>query len=80
MGRVVRFPPPEASGPGLGHPLRHVPSLAGAVADVFTARWDGCAAATWNTRRVAVQAFASWCQERWPLAADPLAEAARAAS
>ena len=43
------------------------------VAAVFAERWDGCAAATWNTRRVAVQAFTSWCAERWPLAADPLA-------
>ena len=46
------------------------------VTAVFTARWDGYAAATWNTRRVAVQAFTSWCQDRWPLAADPLAEVA----
>ena len=29
--------------------------------------------ATWNTRRVAIQAFASWCQARWPLASDLLA-------
>ena len=46
------------------------------VAAVFAERWDGCAAATWNTRRVAVQAFTSWCAERWPLGADPLAEVA----
>ena len=34
MGRVVRFPPPAASGPepvSPGHPVRHVPSVAGAV-------------------------------------------------
>ena len=46
------------------------------VAAVFTDRWDGCAAATWNTRRTAVQAFASWCRDRWPLTGDPLAEVA----
>ena len=44
-----------------------------AVAGVFTGRWGGAAAATWNTRRAAVRAFVSWCQERWPLGADPLA-------
>ena len=118
MGRVVRFPPAESPDPVSGHPVRHVPSLAGAVeaffsgrdlapatcrtyrqalgplveavggdrpvtdldpqlvAAVFAQRWDGCAPATWNTRRVAVQAFASWCDERWPLVADPLAEVA----
>ena len=42
------------------------------VAAVFTERWDGCAPATWNTRRVAVQSFASWCGERWPLAENLL--------
>ena len=47
------------------------------VAAVFAERWDGCAPATWNTRRVALQAFASWCQERWPLTGDLLAAAAR---
>ena len=46
------------------------------IAAVFTDRWDGCAPATWNTRRTAVQAFATWCQERWPPAAEPLAEVA----
>ncbi|MCY4371794.1 MAG: hypothetical protein OXF41_20775 [bacterium] len=40
---------------------------------MFTARWDGCAAATWNTRRVAAQAFATWCADRWPLDGDLLA-------
>ena len=102
-----RPPPPTATpGPEPGHPLRHVPSLSGAVegffahrdlaaetrrtyrkaldplaeaaggdrpvtdldpqliAAVFTRRWDGCTPATWNTRRTAVQAFASWCDER----------------
>ena len=44
----------------------------GLVAAVFAERWDGCATATWNTRRVAVGAFASWCGERWPLAGDLL--------
>ena len=29
------------------------------VAAVFAERWDGCSAATWNTRRTAVQAFAT---------------------
>ena len=43
------------------------------VAALFAERWARCAPATWNTRRTAVQAFASWCGERWPLAADPLA-------
>ena len=43
------------------------------VAAVFAERWASCAAATWNTRRTAVQAFATWCDERWPLGADPLA-------
>ena len=117
VGRVVRFPPAPPA-PGSGHPVRHVPSLSGAVeaffsgrdlapatcrtyrqalgplveavggdrpvtdldprlvAAVFAQRWDGCAPATWNTRRVAVQAFASWCDERWPLVVDPLAEVA----
>ena len=42
------------------------------VAAVFEELWAGRAPATWNTRRVAVQAFASWCGERWPLAGDPL--------
>ena len=45
----------------------------GRVAAVFEELWAGRAAATWNTRRVAVRAFASWCGERWPLAGDPLA-------
>ena len=44
-----------------------------AVAGVFTDRWGGAAAATWNTRRAAVRAFVSWCADRWPLGADPLA-------
>ena len=118
MGSVVRFPPAASPDPSAGHPVRHVPSVAGAVeaflahrdlaaetrrtyrkalgplaeaaggdrpvtdldpqlvAAVFTARWDGCAAATWNTRRTALQAFTSWCQDRWPLNGDPLAEVA----
>ena len=46
---------------------------AGEVAAVFEELWAGRAAATWNTRRTAVQAFATWCQNRWPLAEDPLA-------
>ena len=44
-----------------------------AVAGVFTDRWGGAAAATWNTRRAAVRALVSWCEARWPLGADPLA-------
>ena len=36
------------------------------VAAVFAELWAGRAPATWNTRRVAVQAFASWCGDRWP--------------
>ena len=43
------------------------------VAAVFAERWDGCAPATWNTRRVALQAFATWCGDRWPLAEELLA-------
>ena len=43
------------------------------VAAVFEELWADRAPATWNTRRVAVQAFASWCQARWPLASDLLA-------
>ena len=43
------------------------------VAAVFAELWAGRAPAMWNTRRVAVQAFASWCGDRWPLAEDPLA-------
>ena len=42
------------------------------VAAVFEELWADRAAATWNTRRVAVQAFASWCGDRWPLAGDLL--------
>ena len=45
------------------------PGLVGAV---FEELWADRAAATWNTRRVAVQAFASWCGDRWPLAGDLL--------
>ena len=36
------------------------------VAAVFEELWAGRAPATWNTRRVAIQAFASWCGERSP--------------
>ena len=43
------------------------------VAAVFADRWARCAPATWNTRRVAVQAFATWCGDRWSMAAGPLA-------
>ena len=43
------------------------------VAAVFAELWADRAAATWNTRRVAVQAFASWCGDRWPLSGDLLA-------
>ena len=46
---------------------------AGRVAAVFEEPWADRAAATWNTRRVAVQAFATWCQDRRPLAGDLLA-------
>ena len=53
---------------------RPVTSLdADRVAAVFEELWAGRAPATWNTRRVAVQAFASWCGDRWPLAGDLLA-------
>ena len=38
MGRIVRFPPPEASGPDPDHPLHHVPSVAGAVEAFFAGR------------------------------------------
>ncbi len=107
-------PPPPApeleADPGMGDPVRHVPSVAGAVEAFFASwdlvsgtrrtyrqtldplveaaagdravtdlapelvaalvseRWGSTSLATWNTRRVAIQAFASWCQERWPLA------------
>ena len=44
----------------------------GLVAAVFEELWAGRAAATWNTRRVAVGAFVAWCGQRWPLAGDPL--------
>ena len=44
-----------------------------AVAGVFIIRWGDAAPATWNTRRAAVRAFVSWCADRWPLGADPLA-------
>ena len=40
---------------------------------MFAERWGGCAAATWKTRRVALQAFAAWCGDRWPLAEELLA-------
>ena len=43
------------------------------VAALFVDRWARCAPATWNTRRVAVEAFAVRCGDRWPLAGDPLA-------
>ena len=61
MGRVVRFPPPAASGPepvSPGHPVRHVPSVAGAVGAFFA----GCDLAA-ETRRTYRQAL------------DPLVEA-----
>ena len=45
----------------------------GQVVAVFEELWADRAAATWNTRRVAVGAFASWCGDRWPLAEDLLA-------
>lgn len=48
------------------------------VVALFAVRWGGCAPATWNTRRVALQAFVSWCEERWP--EDPLAEDATLAA
>ena len=52
---------------------RPVTSLdADQVAAVFEELWADRAPATWNTRRVAVQAFASWCGDRWPLAEDLL--------
>ena len=85
--RVVRFPPPVGPGPVLPvHPVCHVLSVGWAVgadrpvtdlhadrvAAVFEELWADRAPATWNTRRVAVQAFASWCGDRWPLAGDPL--------
>ena len=44
-----------------------------AVAEVFTERWGDAAPSTWNTRRAAVRAFVSWCEDRWALGADPLA-------
>ena len=40
---------------------------------MFADRWGGCAPATWNTRRAAVRALVSWCEDRWALGADPLA-------
>ena len=46
------------------------------VAAVFEELWADRAPATWNTRRTAVRAFASWCGDRWPLAGDPLAAVA----
>ena len=42
------------------------------VSELFTERWAGRAAATWNVRRAAVRAFVSWCEERWPFGVDPL--------
>ena len=121
MGRVVRFPPPEASRSGSGSSRCGMcRPLSGAVEAFFAHRdlvasadpqylpqsprphsaqalggdrlvtdldpladsgrfcravgWP-CASSTWNTRRIAVQAFASpGVDERWPLAEDPLAE------
>ena len=94
----------------LGDPVRHVPSVAGAVEAFFASwdlasgtrrtyrqtldplveaaagdravtglapelvaalvseRWGSTSPVTWNTRRVVIQAFTSWCQERWLLA------------
>ena len=53
---------------------RPVTSLdADRVAAVFEELWADRAPATWNTRRVAIQAFASWCGDRWLLAEDLLA-------
>ena len=43
------------------------------VAAVFAELWADRAPATWNTRRVAVEAFAAWCGEGWSLAEDLLA-------
>ena len=54
---------------------RPVTSLdADRVAAVFAELWADRAPATWNTRRVAIQAFASWCGDRWPLAENLLAD------
>lgn len=44
-----------------------------AVSELFTERWSGSAAATWNVRRAAVRAFVSWSEDRWPFGVDPLA-------
>ena len=44
------------------------------VAAVFAELWADRAPATWNTRRVAVQAFASWCGDRWLLAENLLVD------
>ena len=53
--------------------VRSPPFVADRVAAVFEELWADRAPATWNTRRVAVQAFASWCGVRWLLASDLLA-------
>ena len=62
---------PLVAAVGAGQPLAALTPAA--VAGVFTGRWGGAAPATWNTRRAAVRAFVSWCEDRWPLGADPLA-------
>ena len=89
MGQVVRFPPAESPDPAPGHPVRHVPSVAGAV-EAFFAHRD-LAAETRRTYRKALDPLvgaldgdrpvtdldpdrvAAVFAERWPLIADPLA-------
>ena len=52
MGSVVHFPPAASPEPSPGHPVRHVPSLAGAVEAYFAGR--DLAAETRRTYRKAL--------------------------
>ena len=56
MGRVVHFPPAASPDPAPGHPVRHVPSLAGAVEAYFANR--DLAAETRHTYRKALDPLA----------------------
>ena len=56
---------------GAGLPVANVTAVL--VETVFQALWSDKKAATWNTRRIAVRAFLTYCGKRWPMPNDPMA-------